>query len=516
MRPDIERQADEQRPLLVRDEPAHATPGAVQTQQSTGFGKHLNAFNGYALLIGCIIGSGIFASPAAVDTNVPSPGAALLIWLIGGLLAWTGAATLAELGTALPGEGSVQEYLKYIYGDFAGFLAAYTWIVAIVPSTLSLLCIVFVETAYSAANSASKGTASGWEYKFISILVLIINVMLNCINTKTSARLGNFFALVKLFSVALPVLVGLAVAIIYGVDHSKDFGGKDWHERGWFTTRPSVTPGGTINWDDVSMWKALGHYSTAIYAGLWAYCGWDGANYIAAELQNPGRQLPLALNTAIPTVIASYVLVNAAYYILLPWNEIGLTDAIAINAVKGLLGKGAGIVFAILICLVIIGAINSNVFVAGRLTVAAANKSYIPYFFAYIGSIRHQPSRTEKLRFDAPFNALILSTLLASAYMLIGNFRALLTFIGLTQYTFFFFTVFGDVILRFRQPELSRPFKPNILIPVIFSLVSAFLVIRGAVFSPIQLGVLVAELGLGGLIYWSQKVWIKCINGRRS
>jgi amino acid transporter len=319
---------DEQRPLLSGEEPTYNA--ASTTEAQPGFGKQLNALNGYALLIGCIIGSGIFASPAAVDTNVPSPGAALLIWLVGGLLAWTGAAALAELGTALPGEGSIQEYLKYVYGDFAGFLAAFAWVVAITPSTLSLLSIVFIETVYSAANPASEGTASGWGYKGLSILVLGINVLLNCINTKTSARLGNFFAAIKLLSVALPVLAGLIVALIYAVDHSKDYTGKDWHDRGWFSARPSVTPGGTTDWNKVSAWDAFGFYSAAIYASLWAYCGWDGANYVAAELQDPGRQLPLALNTAIPTVIVSYVLVNAAYYILLPWDTVGLTDAIAV------------------------------------------------------------------------------------------------------------------------------------------------------------------------------------------
>ena len=321
---------DERQPLLDGAERAHDNPSTTESQPTQGFGKQLNALNGYALLIGCIIGSGIFASPAAVDTNVPSPGAALLIWLVGGLLAWTGAATLAELGTALPGEGSVQEYLKYIYGDFAGFLAAFAWIVAITPSTLGLLCIVFIETAYTAANPASEGTATGWGYKGLSILVLGVNVLLNCVNTKTSARLGNVFAGIKLLSIALPVLAGLVAALIYAVNNGKDYTGKDWHQRSWFAARPSVTPDGTTDWTTLSTWEAFGHYSAAIYASLWAYCGWDGANYIAAELQDPGRQLPRALNTAIPTVIVGYVLVNAAYYILLPWDTVGLTDAIAV------------------------------------------------------------------------------------------------------------------------------------------------------------------------------------------
>ena len=103
------------------------------------------------------------------------------------------------------------------------------------------------------------------------------------------------------------------------------------------------------------------------------------------------------------------------------------------TAVKALLGKAAGIVFAVLVCFVIIGAINSNVFVMGRLTVAAANKGYIPTLFSYVGRIRSRPSSTEEVRFDAPFNAFILNFILTSTYILFGNFRALLTFIGLAQ-----------------------------------------------------------------------------------
>ena len=97
-------------------------------------------------------------------------------------------------------------------------------------------------------------------------MVLVVNVLLNCISTKTSARLGNIFAGIKLLSVTLPVLAGLVVAIVYATDHSKDFGGNDWHTRNWYQSRPSVTPGGNTDWSKVSAWEALGHYSTAIYA----------------------------------------------------------------------------------------------------------------------------------------------------------------------------------------------------------------------------------------------------------
>jgi len=509
------RETDEQRPLLARDEDYDVQPSEGGTEEHiTSFSRQLNAFSGFALLISVIIGSGIFASPAQVDTNVPSPGAALLIWLVGGVLAWTGATTLAELGTAFPGEGGIQQYLRHTYGDLVGFLAAWAWITAVMPATLSILSIVFVESIYSAINPASSGTAQGIGYKFLSILVLVVMILANSISTKTSTRLGNIFVVIKLLSVALLVIAGVVVAIIYAADPKKDVGGGDWHRKGWFDPRPSVTPGGTIDWTKISSWEALGHYSAAIYAGLWAYAGWDKANYVAGELQSPARQLPLAINFALPTVILSYVLVNAAYYILLPWNAVALTDAIAVTAIKNLLGTGGGILFAILICLVIMGALSGNIFVVGRLTVAAANKKYIPAFLGAIGQFGFQRSQERPVEeeeaepeWDAPFNALLLSTLITSLYILLGNFRALLTFDGMAEYTFFFLTVVGDVILRFREPGLERPYKPPIVVPLLFCIVSGFVVVRGAVFAPVQFGILAAELALGVVWYYAWNLW---------
>jgi amino acid transporter len=201
----------EHTPLLasasVVGESSHAVP------QHATFAKGLNARDGFVLLITVIVGSGIFASPSAIDTNVPSPGVGVFMWAAGGLLAWTGAATLAELGAALPGEGGIQEYCKYVYGDWAGFLAAWAWVTAVMPATLSILGI----------------------------------------------------------------LAGIVVAIIYAASHGHhDPGGRDWHEKGWFDKRISVNPdGSTIDWKNVSSWETFGHICTAIYAALWAYAGWD-------------------------------------------------------------------------------------------------------------------------------------------------------------------------------------------------------------------------------------------------
>lgn len=488
----------EQAPLLSEQQ-ERSTPNA-QAERGT-FSRSLTARDGFVLLVSVIIGSGIFASPAQVDSNVPSPGAALLIWGLGGALAWTGATGMAELGAAFPGEGGIQSYLTYIYGEYVGFLAAWAWVACVMPATLAILSIVFVETIFTAFLPDSGLTGSSWAQKGIAVAVLFIMTGVNCLGTKSSTTLGNIFAVIKLGTIFLVVLAGLVTVFLH-VAHPDEHraGNKDWYRRGWFESRTSVTPNGELHWENIAAWEALGHYSTALYSAFWAYSSWDKANYAAGELQNPAKQLPLAINTALPVIISCYLLVNAAYYVLLPWNQIGLSDAIAVQAFRALLGKPAAIVAAILIVLVIAGALNGNIFVAGRLTVAAAKRAYLPSVFARLGtpfSKSAEPSKGQDDDGKAPIAALLLIAVLSTAYILIGSFRALLTYDGIAEYTFFFLTILGVLILRYKEPTLERPYKPPVILAVLFTIVSGAVVLRGAIFAPIQGGTVLAVLAVG-------------------
>jgi len=178
------------------------------------------------------------------------------------------------------------------------------------------------------------------------------------------------------------------------------------------------------------------------------------------------------------------------------------------TAITRLLGPAFGIVAAILICLVVAGSLLGNSFVAGRMTVSAANKNWFPGFFAFVGYVGMRSSPTANSsrspgssKSDAPINALLLSTVFSTLYILFGNFRALLTFNGLGEYSFFFLTVLGAIVLRFREPNLHRPYKPFVLIPIIFAVVSGFVVVRGAIFAPLQAGILVMVWIVGMVFY---------------
>jgi L-type amino acid transporter 9 len=178
------------------------------------------------------------------------------------------------------------------------------------------------------------------------------------------------------------------------------------------------------------------------------------------------------------------------------------------------LGKGIAYFATVLICLVIAGSALGNSFVAGRMTVAAANNNWIPRFLGAVGQVgtykvtkaseQDESAEAAMDQGESPINALILNTVLSTIYILLGNMRILLTLNGLAEYAFFFLTVLGAIILRFREPDLPRPVKPFIAIPVLFALISGFVVVRGAVFAPIQAAVLVGIWVAGAAFYYTR------------
>ena len=149
------------------------------------------------------------------------------------------------------------------------------------------------------------------------------------------------------------------------------------------------------------------------------------------------------------------------------------------------------------------------------MTVAAGNMNWLPRFFAVVGKFGANPDSnpestdSPKSKSDAPLNALVLSTLLSTLYILFGNFRALLTFNGLGEYSFFFLTVLGALVLRYREPDLRRPYKPFVLIPAIFVVVSGFVVVRGAIFAPVQAVILIVVWIIGAAFYQTRRAWTR-------
>lgn len=219
--------------------------------------KTLTYLNGLGLIIGLVIGSGIFASPSQVNTNIGSPGAALLVWVIAGVLAWTGAASYAELGGAIPLNGGSQAYLAKILGELAGFL--FTWVAVLVlkPGSAAIIAIIMGEYLVRAAIGAEAETVNPWINKGVAVVGLLLIAFLNCLSTKAATRVNDSLMFLKFFALVAVTVIGIVVAIT-GFSFSGT-ANLDWKKHDWFD--------GTNT--DLSAW------ALALYAGLWAFDGWD-------------------------------------------------------------------------------------------------------------------------------------------------------------------------------------------------------------------------------------------------
>lgn len=372
------------------------------------------------------------------------------------------------MGTAIPLNGSSQAYLNHIFGPLPSFLFAWAGVTILKPGSAAIIALVFGE--YLARSLCIPVLDSYWGHKLFAIIGLVAVTAINCFSTKLGARTSNIFLVLKtVLLIALPV-----IGII-----------------GLVKSRPDEKPALKANGLFEGASKNLGDYAIALYAGLWAYDGWDNVNYVAAEMKSVRRDLPRVIHIAMPAVIVAYLLANLSYYAVLTKEEIRTSNTLALSFATKMLGKAGGIVFAIFISFSCLGALNATVFTAARLIYTSAKDDFVPAVFG------HTHSKT-----NTPVNSLLLQCGLTAFFVIIGEFHSLLTFYGIAGYLFYFLTVFGVIVLRIKQPLLDRPYRTYITTPIMFCCVALFLVLRTVFEKPLESIYALCFIGSGVPIYF--------------
>lgn len=222
--------------------------------------KTLTYLNGLSLIIGLIIGSGIFSSPSQVSSRLGSPGAALIVWVVAGILAWTGGASYAELGGAIPLNGGSQVYLAKTFNELAGFLFSWVALLVLKPGSAAIIAIIMGEYLVRAIIGAEAETINPWINKAVALVGIVIVTLLNCISTRVGTRVNDFLMFLKFVALIGVTVVGIVVA---ATGHTfKGEASHEWKTNDWFEGTSS----------DPSNW------AIALYAGLWAYDGWDNVS----------------------------------------------------------------------------------------------------------------------------------------------------------------------------------------------------------------------------------------------
>lgn len=307
----------------------------------------------------------------------------------------------------------------------------------------------------------------------------------------------------KFIALAAITIIGIIVAAT-GLHHSGP-PNTAWKTSSWFDNTST----------NISDW------AVALYAGLWAFDGWDNTNYVTGEFKH-ARDLPRVLHTAMPVVIICYLLANISYIFVLPFAEMNKSNAVAVLFGSRTFGPIGSLLLAVVVSLSAFGALNATTFTSGRLVYVAGKEGYLPELFGQISlSSTPFPQTPNKLRtrskftssissalgdngslFQTPIYALILNSTLTAIYIFIGEFKTLITFYGCAGYSFYFLTVLGLIVLRIREPNLERPYRTWISTPVIFCCVSLFLVSRAVVNEPVQALIVLAFVVAGVPVYF--------------
>lgn len=487
--------------------------------------KGLGLFDATMLVVGSMIGSGIFIVSADIAHQVKSPGLLIVVWLASGLVTLIGALSFGELAAAMPHAGGQYVYLRESCGPVFGFLYGWTMLLVIQTATIAAVAIALAKFSgviwpwFSPTDWIWKiGTFGPWNPWFgqlgpydvglnrQNLLAILSIVLLTWINTR-GLRLGkivqNIFTVAKIVSLAGLVLLGFLFSTM--IARSANFTGF-WRNAGWSVMHPY--PPDSSTW----MIGTLTLVGVAMVGSLFAMDAWNSVTFTAAEVKNPGRNLPLSLALGTGIVIFLYVLANVAYLRVLPLSgdphgitaiargiEFAAEGRVATAVASVAFGPAGAIIMAIAILISTFGCNNGLILSGARIYYAMANDGL---FFSAVGKVN---------RNHVPAVALVAQCIWASALCLSGTYGQLLDFLIFAQLLFYILTLAGLFVLRWRRPEMPRPYRAlgYPLLPALYILMAGFLEIQLLRYKPQYTwpGLIIVLLGLPvyGVWKWAGK-----------
>jgi basic amino acid/polyamine antiporter, APA family len=395
--------------------------------------KKLNLVDATMIIIGSMIGSGIFIVSADITRKVGSPGMLLLVWVVTAVITILAALSYGELAAMMPKAGGQYIYLKEAYNPMFGFLYGWTFFAVIQTGTIAAVAVAFASFSgvffpvINAIPLLKIGFLSLSTQKIIGIICIVILTLLNFKDVKTGALVQNLFTFAKIGALLLMIILGLSIG----------FAGKgDW---GNFSPAfPDIVNLGTVS-----------IFCAAMVGSLFSSDAWNNITFTAGEVAQPQRNLPLSLILGTGTVSVLYLLANVAYIYILPFNEIQHAENNRVGTVlmQKILGDSGKFFMAAMIMISTFGCVNGLVLAGGRVYFAMAKDKL---FF---------PQAAKLNKNNVPANALIFQCIWACVLTLSGSYGELLDFMMFTVVLFYILTVIGIFILRKTQPDTPRPYK---------------------------------------------------------
>jgi APA family basic amino acid/polyamine antiporter len=453
-----------------------------------GLKRQIGLFDAVMLISGDMIGTGIFISTGVIAATLPSPGGILLVWALGGLLALTGALSCAELSASLPYAGGDYNYIKAAYGKLMGFLSGWSSFLVTFSGAIAFLAVTFTgfmaffipvlgseQALFSAAlpGLTIKVTAG----TIFSMAIVIVISALHCVGVRLGTFMQNVLSLLKIGALLGIILLG----VFFGKGDSANF-------------RP------LFDWDKIGNFSV---FAAAFIPVIFAYSGWNAVIYIAGEVKEPERNLPRALLWANLLVIALYLAINMVYIYAVPVTEMKGALRVSEVATTALFGYQTSVWITAVITVSILGALNVVTMLGPRIYYAMARDGV---FFRALAKVHPN--------FNTPVNAIILQAVWACLLLVTGTFGTLFTYVSVIITLFSAFTVGSVIVLRFKRPDLKRPYKlwGYPIVPFLFIAIHLWIVWGSVTQSPFEslIGLFIVSLGIPA--YW---IWRKQGEGEK-
>ncbi|OWR30179.1 amino acid permease [Saccharibacillus sp. O23] len=426
--------------------------------------KSVTFLEAMAIVVGMIIGSGIFLKPGIVLADAGSFGLSILAWGAGGIITLASALSVAEIAATIPRAGGLYAYLEDLYGEAVGFLLGWVQAVISYPASVAALAIAF------ASYSGYFLPMNGWQQKLLAIGILLFILLMNVISTKY----GGIIQLLATAGKLIPVVGIVAFGLLSG--SQPGFAGVSGLATG-----------------------AAAGFGAAILGTLWAYDGWIGVTNMAGEMKNPAKTLPKVILIGVSFVIVVYVLFNLAIFRSLSFEQIVSSPTPGADAAQALLGSGGGAFITAGIIVSVLGALNGYLMTAARVPQAMGERGIVP-FSGFLRRIHP--------RFGTPANALIFQAALAIVYIFSGTFNTLTDLLVFVLWIFFTAGVFGVFVLRRTvgtEPGRYRvPLYP--ITPIVGIAGGLYILVSTLMDSPVRslIGIGITLIGLP-VFYWMKR-----------
>ncbi|MDH4196371.1 MAG: amino acid permease [Candidatus Aminicenantes bacterium] len=419
------------------------------------------------IVVGGVIGSGIFLVPSEIARALPAPLLLLAVWVVGGLFSFFGALAFAELGAAIPEAGGIYVFLREAYGPLLSFLFGWTLFLVIDSGACATLAVAF-STKYLPHFVPMTSLSA----KIVAVLFVTFLGIVNYVGVRWGANLQNLLTVIKTVA-----LVGVCVVIFF-------FAKGNAHPENFIEPKPS-----TFNFG------LLGAFGVGLVASLWAYKGWESATYSAGETKNPQRNLPLGILLGTVIVIVLYIIANLAYLYVLPVGKIAGSERIASDAMNVVVGPVGASIVAFLILFSILGAANQTILCSPRVYFAMARDGL---FFKRIADCHP--------KFLTPYVSIIAISVWSIILSLTGTFEQLFTYVVFGEWIFFGLTVAAVIVLRRKRPDLPRPYKTwgYPVTPIVFCLAAVYIAVSALIgeFVNAMGGLVIIIMGIPAYMYW--------------